>query len=116
MQTKELVQLAVSMLSRAENGRRVVLYVDQSMVDGPTGCFLPVMNVEGDNRVWMPFPAGLQEQIAEFFGPRFKTAGRLVDELNAENGIDKDDARNIVLATMFPGSRPDLKGLNASSG
>lgn len=110
METRELVQLAVSMLGSKEGGKRVALYVDQSMVDGPTGCFLPVMNVEGDDGVYAPFPPGLQGQIAMYFGPGYDEADELVAELNAENGIDKDNARDIVMSTMFPGYRAPSKG------
>lgn len=107
METRELVQFAVSVLSSRENGKRVVLYVDEAMVDRPTGCFLPVLNTEGDSRVCTPFPAGLRDQIATFFGSDFRYAKALVAELNAENGIDEAAARDIVLSTMFPGARVD---------
>jgi len=110
METRELVQLAVNVLSNKEGGKRVALYVDMAMVDGPTGCFLPVMNVEGDDGVYAPFPPQLQEQIAMFFGPGYEEADELVAELNAENGIDKDAARDIVMSTMFPGYRARSKG------
>lgn len=113
-ETRALVQWAVRVVASGEGtgeGRkRVVLYVDESMVDRTTGCFLPVMNIEGDQCINLPFPERMRERTALLFGADYRAADALVAELNAENGIDKDTARDIVLATLFPGSRKITRG------
>lgn len=86
----------------AISNRRVVLYVDQTMLTERG--YRPVMVAEGESGY---YEQGDPENLKEpwYFGHDFPTAERLVDEANARLGITPEEARDIVFSSMFPDHR-----------
>ncbi len=91
---------AVNVLREANGGARVVLYVDPTMLHGEN--FLPTLNVEGDDGFYR-VPDFYRPHVARFFGPDYRSAKQLVDEVNEFLGVPAGEAREIVIGVMFHG-------------
>jgi hypothetical protein len=99
-QIPEQLLNAVNVLREANNGARVVLYLDPTMQHGEN--YLPTLNVEGDDG-YFRVPDFYRPHMARFFGPDYRAAKRLVDEVNEYLGVPADEALEIVIGVMFHG-------------
>lgn len=88
---------ALDTLSRMNGDRTAVVHLDRSMLHGTD--YLPTANLRGDDGFY-PFPTGLRDEIAAYFGPDIDTAQARVQRVNASRGVSREDAQEIVLGIM----------------
>jgi hypothetical protein len=107
MDSKSLIKLAMDTLSRMNGDRRVVLYLDASMIHAKMDGYqryLPVMNLEGDDGYYR-FPEGIRDQVSDHFGALIEPARAQVAEMNRANGFTEREVLEIVTSTMARSQR-----------
>lgn len=103
--TADLIRMSITATQRNNDGGRVVLYLDESMVAPNRTDYLPVLNVEHMGGYY-EFLEPYQEEFGAWFGPDYDTAQEKVDQFNAENGISPNEAVRIVGDSMFNQPQP----------
>lgn len=97
MDNKQLVHMSMSACEKNNPGRRIALYLDESMKHGDN--WLPVMNIE-DSAAYALFVPRAQDAVAAFFGPSLEDAQAKVGQINAERGMSHDEVMNMVGQSM----------------
>lgn len=100
MSTADFVAMSIRATGQISQGRRVALHLDESMQLEPGGGFLPRMNVEGESGYYA-FIEPWQQRVAAWFGADYEAARALVEQVNAEHGIDPVTALDIAIDAVF---------------
>lgn len=97
--SEQLVHMSMSACEANNQGARVALYLDETML-GPDGeNYLPVMNIEGDGSYALFVPQ-LQQAVAAFFGSNLEDAQARVGQINAERGMGHSEVMLMVGESM----------------
>jgi hypothetical protein len=102
MKTKNLIEMAMSTLSRMNGGRPVVLHLDASMIhtqENGRQRYLPVLTIEGDEGYYR-FPEGMRDQVSDHFGALIEPARVQVEAINRKKGYSPKRVREIVGAAI----------------
>lgn len=91
---------SVEALSEHNDGRVVVLYLDETMQHGEN--WLPTMNVDGDDGFYR-FPTMARSTVATFFGSDYRAAKDLVVVVNKQLGVSPEKAREVMLGILRRG-------------
>jgi hypothetical protein len=87
-----------------EDKREVILYLQPEAMDTPTGEFLPVIVVNGEQGCY-PFDALFGDHVAlavaAFFGADPVVAQRRVNEINLGRGLTKEQVSDIKIQSFW---------------